>query len=107
MIRPARWAWASSSSRWESSSHEGHIRRLDGNVAAHGTHGDADIGGGEGGCVVDAVSDHGHVPRAARSSLMRTLSSERSSALTWSEQFPERAHLGCREHDRLGYLLAQ
>ncbi|SKS13596.1 Uncharacterised protein [Mycobacteroides abscessus subsp. abscessus] len=39
--------------------HQGHVGGFDGHVGAHGAHGDAEVGGGQGGCVVDAVADHG------------------------------------------------
>ena len=39
--------------------HEDHVRRLDGRVGAHRAHGDADVGAGEDGRVVDAVADEG------------------------------------------------
>ncbi|SCL43180.1 hypothetical protein GA0070615_6313 [Micromonospora aurantiaca] len=37
---------------------------LEGKVGAAAAHGDAEIGGGEGGCVVDAVADEQHPPAA-------------------------------------------
>ena len=41
--------------------HQHHIRRVDGDVGARAD-GNAGIGGGEGGCIVDAVADHGDRP---------------------------------------------
>ena len=38
--------------------HESDVGGLDGHVAAHRTHRDADVGGGQGRRVVDAVADH-------------------------------------------------
>ena len=38
--------------------YEGDVGCLDDHVAAHGAHGDADVGGGQGWGVVDAVADH-------------------------------------------------
>ena len=42
----------------EVAAHEGEVAGLDGDVGA-GAHGDAEVGLGEGGGVVDAVADHG------------------------------------------------
>ena len=39
--------------------HQRDVGGLDGDVGAHGPHGDADIGGGQRGGVIDAVTDHG------------------------------------------------
>ena len=39
--------------------HQGEVAGLDGDVGA-GAHGDAEVGLGQGGGVVDAVADHGH-----------------------------------------------
>ncbi len=46
--------------------HEGHVGGFDGNVRAHGAHGHAQMRGGQGGGIVDAVSDHGHFPDGGR-----------------------------------------
>ena len=43
----------------EALAHEGHVGGLDGDVAAHRSHGDADAGGGERRRVVDAITNHG------------------------------------------------
>ncbi len=42
--------------------HEGDIGRFDADIAAHGAHRDAAVGGSQGGRVVDAVADHRHGP---------------------------------------------
>jgi hypothetical protein len=45
--------------------HQGHFGGLDGHIGAHGPQGDADVGGGQGGGVVDAVADHRGRPGGA------------------------------------------
>src|SRR3546814_7266901 len=40
--------------------HEGNIGRFNGGVAAHGAHGDAEIGPTHRGSIVDPVADHRH-----------------------------------------------
>ena len=45
--------------------HERHVGGLDGDVGAHGAHGDAEVGRGQRGRVVDPVADHRGDPFAA------------------------------------------
>jgi hypothetical protein len=74
--------------------HQGHAGALHGDVGA-GAHGDADIGGGERGRVVDAVAGHGDdAALGSDSGRRRPLSSGSTSASTSS--MPSRAG------DRLG-----
>ena len=39
--------------------HEDHVGGLNGGIGAHGTHGDADVGTGQDGGIVDAVANEG------------------------------------------------
>src|SRR3546814_13396184 len=67
--------------------YEGDVAGFDGDVGA-GAHGEAEVGLGEGGGVVDAVTDHGH--RAALS-----LEADRKSVV-WGESVSVRVGLGGR-----------
>ena len=71
--------------------HEREVAGLDGDVGA-GAHGEAEVGLGEGGGVVDAVADHRHDRRrSCRRRTTSTLSAGSTSAMTSSRSMPTSA----------------